>query len=485
MGNVQPVWISVKVPEDSAAGLYKGSIDINTAGQKTVSVPIELTVSDWTLPDVKDYTPLTLLYQSPESLVRQHKVEMWSEKHWELIEESMKLMGEFGNCGLLIPLIAESCMGNTHSMVTWTKQADGTYTYDFKQFDRYIETAMKYHSTERIKLVSINVWGYENALSKKGSAGPGSKVTVINGTGKKTNIKLPEYGTPECEAMWKPLLTGVHERLKKYKIEKKMMYGLGGDRMPSPKQAAMFNRILPGTPWFRESHFAATSVRTDLKDKTKTVPVGMTSMVWGEGIPSPAEKRLYGWKYNPNNIRMNFKRNLKGFKHPWDFRMWMECTIAGGRNGNSRVGADYYNFGIRVKDIWNKETLAKASYDQKRPPGCLFNIFPDSNVAQTSLGQSTTDLLGPAQDGPVTTIRFENARMGCQEAEARVAIEKAILSKKLPPALAERCQTFLDNRTNMLRLWFTPGRTLGYAGWRASNKMLFDLAGEVDKRVRE
>ena len=45
----QPFWITVYVPKDTAAGLYKGTIIVNAGG--TIQVPVQLRVFDFTLPD--------------------------------------------------------------------------------------------------------------------------------------------------------------------------------------------------------------------------------------------------------------------------------------------------------------------------------------------------------------------------------------------------------------------------------------------------
>ncbi len=485
---IQPVWFFIDVPKDAAAGLYTGSLSIAANNQEPVSVPIELHVSDWVLPDVKDYTPPYFMSQSPDSIAELYKVKMWSEEHWKHIEASMKLMGEFGNGGLMLPLMAETCLGNKDGMVTWVKQADGTYTHDFTIFDRYLETAMKYHKLERMKVVGVGVWGYEVRLDKKtGEEKQQGKITVKNSAGETSHLILPKYGTEECIALWKPVLLEVKERLKKYKLEDKLMFGHGGDAFPMPHQVAMFNDILPGTPWYRDSHFNSHGMKYDPNDKNKVVPVGSTSIVWGGAIPDPAQKRLYGWKYNPIHIVFNFNRagthclTLKGFAAPWSFRMWMESTITCGRNGNGRVGADFFKLGVNLRERWGKgarissEALGGSS-------GTLFGSYPDSGVAQIGLGNSTTDLLGPSKDGPVTTIRYENARAGNQEAEARIFIEKAIIAKTLPEELAKQCQDHLDTRANALRMWsLSSSKSIGSFAWRQSNQKLFDLAGKVAK----
>ena len=90
------------------------------------------------------------------------------------------------------------------------------------------------------------------------------------------------------------------------------------------------------------------------------------------------------------------------------------------------------------------------------------------------MANNTTDLFAPGPDGPVTTVRFENACEGIQLAEARIFIEKALAdeTRPLPEALARRCRELLDLRTNVLR-------GMGVPGQPDRDRRLFDLAGEV------
>ncbi len=49
-GENHPLWITVRVPKDASAGLYRGSV-LFTAGGWSLSVPVELTVRGFTLPE--------------------------------------------------------------------------------------------------------------------------------------------------------------------------------------------------------------------------------------------------------------------------------------------------------------------------------------------------------------------------------------------------------------------------------------------------
>jgi len=475
-GAVVPVYVTVRVPRTASPGLYRGSLTVSADGVEPVRVPVELTVADWTLAEVADYVSLVNVYQSPDTLAQYYKLDRWSDRHWRMIDRSMALMGRIGNIGLFFPLLAESQFGNVESMVVWVPTGDGTYDYDFTVFDRYLDTAGKHHT--RLKFLAVCAWGYE--CRPKGA---GAKVTVRDGRGGTSTMTLPTFGTPESEKLLAPLLTAVRDRLGRRGLDKRMLLGLPADGGPDWRTVAMFHRILPRTKWIRESHFNAWSYRYDPKDRQKTVPVAYNSIVWGGGVPDPASRRLYGWRYNPDHLIMTFNRagasalNLHGFASPWSFRIWMASTLAGGRNGNGRVGGDYWRIGMRPRGGGRVRSEALGGCG-----GTLYGSYLASAVGQVGLGNSTTDLFAPGPEGPVTTQRFENAIEGNQQAEARIAVEKALLDKAhpLPADLAARCRTLLDERTNALRM--NPlGRSLGRQGYRRSTRRLYELAGEVAK----
>lgn len=50
-GHNQPVWIEVHVPRNAAAGIYRGSATVTADAMSPVTIPLNLTVWDFTLPD--------------------------------------------------------------------------------------------------------------------------------------------------------------------------------------------------------------------------------------------------------------------------------------------------------------------------------------------------------------------------------------------------------------------------------------------------
>ncbi len=480
-----PVWVTVHVPKDAPAGRYAGELAVSLPGAAPMRAPIELSVADWTLPDVADYGGLMNIYQSPETLALYYRVEPWSQRHWQLIETSMRMMARAGNIALFLPLLAESQRGNAVSYVRWIRQSDGTYRYDFALFDRYLEAALRHQPRERLWFICLVIWGYEG---EPGGKAPAMVTLVDPDTGQTSNLKLPPYGTPECEALLAPLLHACCERLKAKGLDDKVLIGMAWDVGPKPETVAMFRRILPEAGWLTESHMRQWSYRYDAQDKKAVVPIKHNSVVWGGDIPDPAKDRKYGWRHGRERLTMNFNRvgvdclHLTGYPPPWSFRMWMESTLAcglWGRNGNGNCGGDYW----RIVDLLNQEG--------RIPPGghggywngsgTLYGIYPASNVGRTGVGNNTTDLFGPGPDGPVSTVRFESTIEGNQEAEARIFIERALLDKArpLPAELAGRCQKLLDERTNVLRLWKLGAAALAPYRWQDRARELFDAAGQV------
>jgi hypothetical protein len=48
----QPVWVDLFVPKEAAPGLYKGTVTISARGEGSLKLPVELTVWNFTLPDM-------------------------------------------------------------------------------------------------------------------------------------------------------------------------------------------------------------------------------------------------------------------------------------------------------------------------------------------------------------------------------------------------------------------------------------------------
>ncbi|MDR1666437.1 MAG: DUF4091 domain-containing protein [Bacteroidales bacterium] len=146
-GEVQPLWITVPVNENSHPGLYRGNVAISGyIGKKKHTWTKEfyirvypvtlgkspLLVSNWSA----HFNPVILGY-----LNRGEEVAAYSDLYWKLIETHAEMMASHKqNVYRIFPL-----------WQTWFTYADGKYSFDFSRLDREIEIFMQKGGLERIE----------------------------------------------------------------------------------------------------------------------------------------------------------------------------------------------------------------------------------------------------------------------------------------------------------------------------------------------
>jgi len=421
----QPVWVTVKVPDDARPGEYVGTLTLRIEDVRTFEVPVRLKVHDWTLPATGEYATFVELIQSPESVALKYNVPLWSDRHFELMGKSLRLMREIGSRSAYVPLICETNMGNDESMVRWIERPDGTYAYDFTVMEKYLDTVERYMG--KPKIVGLVVWdiflegGPTNPKEvdapkamKDGKVERRPKVSVLKG-GKVEKLALPSYTDPRSASLWKPMLEELRARLVKRGLAGTMMWGIATDYVPTKEVVAHFAGILPGVPWIHHSHSFYGG--RDRKIASGGAPVAYASHVWCRRRElNPFKQRYYGWqplKERPDLIELNLAGNLAGF---------------------GRLGADFWPV---LKD---KKGRVRGRISDGRFPRSVWRNL-DIRVAMFAAGP----------DGAEATARFEMMREGVQECEARIFIEKALLDDtlraKLGKTLTDRCQALLDDRT--------------------------------------
>ncbi len=169
-----PVWATVNVPADAVPGDYRGELKVEADGAEAVVVPIHLKVHDFLMPDPKDYRLTHNIYQSPDSLAQYYKVPLWSEKHLALMEKSLVLLRGLGTRILPLPLTIDSPhFRNSESMVLWVKQADGSFTYDFTNLEKYLDLYER--TIGKPRCIAINTVGQE----REGHPAPPLNTTTL------------------------------------------------------------------------------------------------------------------------------------------------------------------------------------------------------------------------------------------------------------------------------------------------------------------
>jgi hypothetical protein len=475
-GAVQPVWIRVRVPEDAPAGSHSGKLRISADGTAAVEVPVSLKVHDWVMPDPREFASHVGLVQSPETVAAMYKAELWSERHWQLMDRSFRLMGQVGSDCVFIPLIRRTHFGNEHSMVRWIRKEGNGYSHHFGLAEKYLDLALKHlGEPEVICLYCWEPFTGSNYFGKPGKTSMGMPFTILDpATGKLEEAEGPKWGTPEIRGFWKPVIDGMRELLAARGLEKSMMVGTAGDSRPNKDAVEDLKAVAPDTPWVLHSHGYAESLSGSR--------VGHMCDVWNSPVaPDPAKKRLYGWQ-NPF-IRATFPRpgsrtveSIRIGSPPAQYLVSLEGMQAAGIRGFGRVGADFW-------DIVPEGSRSRRGHN-------LLGRYPESGWAQLNLENSAAYVLSPGPDGALPTVRFEMIRAAAQQVEARIFLEKLLLDtasrNKLGEDLAGRIQKLLDERTRAVLyarrkgwLWFLS------SGWQARDDALFAAAAEAAAAIKK
>lgn len=201
---VRPVWISVDIPADAKPGTYTTRVTISGQGVASQALELTLEVSGQVLPPPSEWTFHLDQWQHPSAVARLDNVPMWSDAHFEALKPVMQLAARAGQKVITATLNKDPWNVQTFDpyadMITWTKNADGSWKYDYAVFDRWIQFMMDLGVKKMINCYSIIPWNNE-VHYKEGS------------TGKMINVKA-KPGTPVFEEVWTPFLKDFVKHLK-------------------------------------------------------------------------------------------------------------------------------------------------------------------------------------------------------------------------------------------------------------------------------
>lgn len=239
-GELQPVWISVRVPSDAAPGIYSGNLKIKYSGGK-LSVPFTVEVCDRTLPAPSEWKFHLDLWQNPYSVARYHGVELWSQEHFDLMRPVMKLLADAGQKSVTATILDRPWNGQTYDafgpMVTKTKNADGSWTYDYTVFDRWVEFMESVGIDRQINCYSLIPWAL--------------RFDYIDGeTGEKAYVEAAP-GSVAYKAYWAPFISDFAGHLRDKGWFGKTMIAM--DERPLEAMAAALDVIRSVEPEFKVS----------------------------------------------------------------------------------------------------------------------------------------------------------------------------------------------------------------------------------------
>lgn len=237
----RPVWLSIDVPADAAPGHYSGVLQITSAGEKIAELPYQVEVLPYTLPEPKDWAFHLDLWQNPFSTSRYHEVPVWSDQHLEAMRPEMVRLAQAGQKVITASIIHDPWNSQTYdiyqTMVRWVKKSDGTWTYDYTVFDKWVTYMMDLGIDKYINCYSMIPWNlkfyyHDEALGRD---------TLI----------VAQPGTAEYREHWQPMLTDFARHLKEKGWWEKTMIAM--DERPMDHMLQAIEIIKAADPDFRVS----------------------------------------------------------------------------------------------------------------------------------------------------------------------------------------------------------------------------------------
>ena len=220
---VVPIRVVARVPRTAKPGDATATLSVSLGG-KTQAVPVRIQVGAFTVPKPGAWLYHLDIYQSPEAVARQYGHALWSDPHWTSIEQSLRLIGDYGNHVAWVPLAIISDFGpmTTETMMRFQRDGKGGWTADASRVDRYLELYAK-HNGEPTSLCAFvwggsrtDIWMASKYIMKLGREPDPAiekvsfEVTGIDGT----RIKVDQF-SPDAKALYTCMFTALRASVTK------------------------------------------------------------------------------------------------------------------------------------------------------------------------------------------------------------------------------------------------------------------------------
>lgn len=144
----RPVWLTVRVPEGAAPGLYRGTLRLCANKADTLEFPLALTVTSDTLTPPEKWPTFVDLWQSASAVARYHGVKPFSTVHYALMGPYLRELAKIGVRAITAPVV-DRAWGQANnfdlyaSLVRVIRRRDGSWKYDYSLFDECVAFAKR------------------------------------------------------------------------------------------------------------------------------------------------------------------------------------------------------------------------------------------------------------------------------------------------------------------------------------------------------
>jgi hypothetical protein len=364
------MWVTINVPKNAVAGTYSGTITIKSGNQQLSVLNIKVLVVNKTLPDPADWAFHLDIWQFPFQYlslctdISGNKILPFSTAHFNLIQPFYQLLANAGQ-KCISTYIKDGAFLPGQTMVQWIKNTDGTWSFDFTNFDAYVTHLMAWGINKQINAYSLAGWntqtGYYDAASQKN--------------------KTMELATtsPDYSITWNSFLNAFKAHLDtKGWFDKTVLYM---DEVPDEQMTTIINVI---------------------SNNNRNWKIGLA----GKGLTTANENALYeyatiwGYKRKSSNAVATFYTSCSQLQpnsfltmqnNPAELTFLPLYAAANGMNGYTRWAYDYWT----LPDPFDIRDGNNAAGD--------YNLIYRSNNSQNAQ--------------PIASIRWELLRQGVQDYE--------------------------------------------------------------------
>lgn len=137
---IYSVWVEINIPKDFSAGTTKLTVKLDN-GHESVDASVEIEVIGATLPDEDIY--FTQWFHC-DCLANYYNVEVWSERHWQIVEAFARTAVKNGINMLLTPTFTpplDTKVGGERRtcQLVEVRLKKGEYVFDFSLLDRWCD----------------------------------------------------------------------------------------------------------------------------------------------------------------------------------------------------------------------------------------------------------------------------------------------------------------------------------------------------------
>ncbi len=160
---VRPVWITIEVPQEITPGTHSITMDVVDEQNKILSaLTLRVVVNERVLPQPEDYAFNLNFWQQPYAVSRYYGLTPWSLEHIEALRPYMQMLARAGQKSATAILFYEPWGVQSNDkfepMVETTKKADGSWSYDYTVFDKWISLLESCGISKQINCFSMVPW---------------------------------------------------------------------------------------------------------------------------------------------------------------------------------------------------------------------------------------------------------------------------------------------------------------------------------------